>query len=146
MGLCRVGHFFYVVSLPQFTVVYYTLYCTLACESNFTRKKSTCTESETRFQTALSSCTDLGEIPHFTGENANKEKHQFDTKVNTKVKAALAVEKREKWEQHVKQLAVQGQYLALAAAEKEDVVWKSSMYNLKKGTLKFSSNRPTGPI
>ena len=42
----------------------------------------------------------------------------------------------------MKQLAVQVQYLALAAAEKEDVVWKSSMYNLKKGTLKFSSNRP----
>ena len=60
--------------------------------------------------------------------------------MSTKVKAAIAVEKREKWEQHVKQLAVQGQYLALATAEKEDVVWKSSMYDLKKGTLKFLLN------
>ena len=56
------------------------------------------------------------------------------------VKNALTVEKREKWEKHVKQLTVQGHYLALAEAEKEDVVWKSSMYDLKQGTLKFLLN------
>ena len=40
----------------------------------------------------------------------------------------------------MKTLYVQGNFLALAAAEKEDVVWKSYMYSLKQGTLKFLLN------
>ena len=35
---------------------------------------------------------------------------------------------------------MQGHYLALASAEKQDIVWKSFMYNLKQGTLKFLLN------
>ena len=50
------------------------------------------------------------------------------------------MEMRKKWEGHVKELAVQGQFLALAAAEREDIVWKSVMYDLKQGTLKFLLN------
>ena len=37
-----------------------------------------------------------------------------------------------------------GHFLALAA-EKEDIVWKSAMYNLKKGTLKFLLNASDTP-
>jgi hypothetical protein len=37
-------------------------------------------------------------------------------------------------------LKVQGNFLSLAAAEKEDVLWKSSMFQLKSGTLKFMMN------
>ena len=37
----------------------------------------------------------------------------------------------------MKDLAVQGNLLGLAAAEKEDIVWRSTMYELKQGTLKF---------
>ena len=40
----------------------------------------------------------------------------------------------------MKDLAVQGNFLGLAAAEKEDIVWKSTMYELKQGTLKFLLN------
>lgn len=40
----------------------------------------------------------------------------------------------------MKELTVQGNFLALAAAERQDIVWKSSMYNLKQGTLKFLLN------
>ena len=35
---------------------------------------------------------------------------------------------------------MQGHNLALAAAEKQDLVWKSFMYDLKQGTLKFLLN------
>ena len=113
---------------------------TIKRESQFTRKESTYIESEERFQTALSSCTVLGEIPNFTGENAGSLKHTFDNQVGSKVKTALSVERRDRWETHVKDLAVQGHYLALASAEKQDVVWKSYMYDLKQGTLKFLLN------
>ena len=109
--------------------------CTLERESEFTRKKSTCIEAENIYQKALDSCTVLGEIPDFSGENAGALKHKFDNQVSDKVKAVLSVERREKWENHVKELVVQGNFLALAAAEREDVVWKSCMFNLKQGKL-----------
>ena len=64
----------------------------------------------------------------------------FDTTVSAKVKAALVVEKRKHWENHIKELTVQGHFLSLAAAEQQDVVWKSHMYDLKQGTLKFLLN------
>ena len=34
----------------------------------------------------------------------------------------------------------QGHYLKLAASQKIDLVWKSHMYDLKQGTLKFLIN------
>ena len=62
----------------------------------------------------------------------------MDGKVSDSVKAAMAAETRKKWESHVKDLAVQGNILALAAAEKQDIIWKSYMFDLKQGTLNFS--------
>ena len=40
----------------------------------------------------------------------------------------------------VKALAVQGKTLELAAAESTDFTWKSFLYDLRKGTLKFLAN------
>ena len=82
----------------------------------------------------------VGEVPQFTGDNAGSLKHKFDNAVSEKVKAALSVERRKHWESHVKELTVQGNFLALAAAEREDVVWKSHMFDLKQRTLKFLLN------
>ena len=109
-------------------------------ESLFTRKKSTCNEAERTFLTGLHCNTVMDEIPDFTGERASVQKHQFDAKVSESVKSVLRSENREKWETHVKGLAVQGNFLALASAEKQDIVWKSYMYDLKQGTLKFLLN------
>ena len=52
----------------------------------------------------------------------------------------MRCQSQEQWEEHARSLTVQGNILALAAAEKEDAVWKSYMYNLKAGTLKFLLN------
>ena len=84
--------------------------------------------------------TTEGTVLTFTGEQANQHKHQFDNKVKKEVKNLLCLENNKKWCEHVESLAVQGKFLALAAAEKEDVVWKSYMFNLKQGTLKFLLN------
>ena len=81
-----------------------------------------------------------GQIPKFTGEQAANLKRNFDSKISESVKAVVRNENKQKWEEHVKTLAVQGKFLALAAAEKEDVVWKSYMFDLKQGTLKFLLN------
>lgn len=113
---------------------------TIQRESEYTRKKSTCIEAETVYRTALESNTVMGEMPNFTGAQAARLKHNFHTQVGNSVKSALSVERRQKWEEHVRSLTVQGHNLALAAAEKQDLVWKSFMYDLKQGTLKFLLN------
>ena len=127
------------------TTVNAVMDATLERESDFTRKKSTCTEAESSFKAAIQAHTvsdenNEGHIPNFTGEQAASLKHNFDCKVSESVKSVVRAESRHKWENHVKQLAVQGKFLALAAAEKEDVVWKSYMFDLKQGTLKFLLN------
>ena len=113
---------------------------TIERESEYTRKKSTILEAEARYTTAVESCTVAGEMPTFTGENATSLTNNFNKGVSKAVKTVLRVEQREHWGNHVKSLVVQGQYLALAAAQKEDVVWKSFMFNMKQGTLKFLLN------
>ena len=50
------------------------------------------------------------------------------------------VASQEKHLEHVQGLQVQGGMLALAAAEKQDVLWNSTMFQLKSGTLKFMIN------
>ena len=69
----------------------------------------------------------MGQVPNFTGEGAATLRQNFNAKVSASVKNALSVESRTKWEEHVKTLAVQGHNLALAAPEKQDLVWKSFM-------------------
>ena len=57
--------------------------------------------------------------------------------VKDQIKSLLRVDKEEIWKNHVKSLTQQGNFLSLAAAEYEDAVWKSYMYDLKQGTIKF---------
>ena len=44
------------------------------------------------------------------------------------------------WRDHIKSLTVQGNTLALAVAEQCDLSWKSFMFDLKHGTMKFLLN------
>ena len=90
---------------------------TLERESEFTQKKSSCVEAEATFKKSIQTNTVQEHIPQFTGERAVALRNQFDTNVKDTVKANLALERRKKWEDHVKELAVQGKFLALAAAE-----------------------------
>ena len=109
-------------------------------ESGFTRKKSASNEAEQIYKSCLESTIVLDELSVMTGETAALSKHQLDGKVSDSVKAAMAAETRKKWESLVKDLAVQGNILALAAAEKQDIIWKCYMFDLKQGTLKFLLN------
>ena len=92
-------------------------------ELHYTRKKSTCNEAEKEYMTGIHLNIVLDEIPDFSGDRASTLKYQFDCKVSDSVKAQLKVKNGDKWKNHVKQLAVQGNFLALVAAEKEDIVW-----------------------
>ena len=44
------------------------------------------------------------------------------------------------WREHTETLVKQGHFIKLALEEKADMIWKSYMYNLKRGTVKFLLN------
>ena len=121
-------------------VINHVLDTTLQREGNYVRKKCTTSEAEITFREVLDLSTVQGEIPQFTGERASHLQNQFCQKIQTEVRNKVRCQSQEQWEEHARSLTVQGNILALAAAEKEDAVWKSYMYNLKAGTLKFLLN------
>ena len=81
-----------------------------------------------------------GEIPSFTGAKARQLKSKFNMKIKTSVTNATKSVIQEKLQSHVETLQVQGSLLCLASQEKEDLLWKSTMFQLKSGTLKFMLN------
>ena len=121
-------------------IVNNALNVSISRESEYTHKKSTVSEAEMTYTHALQENTIEGIIPTFTGDQAIQLKGKFDNKIKNCVKKSLITNDREKWRVHVKNLIVQGKFLALATAEKQDIVWKSYMFNLKQGTLKFLLN------
>ena len=44
------------------------------------------------------------------------------------------------WREHTETLIKQGHFLCLAMLKKSDMIWKSCIFNLNKGTLKFLLN------
>ena len=113
---------------------------TLHREERYSHRKCNTTEAEKVYRETLHSITLHGEIPTFLGEDANILKHRFTKEVRKKVQVSTRNTAQEKHHNHVKDLQVQGNLFSIAAAEKEDMLWKSSMYQLKSGTLKFMLN------
>ena len=111
----------------------------LFCDS-FVRKRGTSATADILYNKAISLNTAQGEIPNFDYEDGRRQKEKFVTKIKDQIKSLLRVDKEEIWKNHVKSLTQQGHFLSLAAAEYEDAVWKSYMYDLKQGTMKFLMN------
>ena len=114
--------------------------CTLERESCWTTKKTTTVESENNYLIALNMCAPSGEAPTFTGEQATKLQHKFNMSVRKQAKTNLTVKHTQESHEKVKYLTVQGRNLALAAAEYGDLIWKSFLFDLKAGTMKFLLN------
>ena len=76
----------------------------------------------------------------YTGSRAKHLTHTFNTEIRTKVRDTTRRKIQESLTNHAESLQLQGNLLALAAKEKVDLVWKSSMFQLKSGTLKFMLN------
>ena len=55
--------------------------------------KSTTTEAEATFTTAVNLVSPEGTVATFTGENAHTLQHQYDDKVRKEVKKLLCLEK-----------------------------------------------------
>ena len=113
---------------------------TLAREDTYTHSAQTTTEAEKVFKETLQLNTVDGEIPTFTGERARQLSNKFNVDIRTKVRNSTRAGVQEKLSHHAKNLQVQGNLLTLANQEKEDMIWKSTMFQLKSGTLKFMLN------
>jgi hypothetical protein len=116
---------------------------TLRREGNLSRTSGrlhTTTVAEATFQKVLSVTVPGGALPSAAGEQDRQLEVQFSHNIQTQVTSAVRAQQQLELENHVKSLTLQGHVLALAAAEKQDIVWKSHMYNLKSGTLKFLLN------
>ena len=114
--------------------------CTLERESSWSTKKSTTVECETTLLNALQINTGSSEIPNIIGEQDPRLKSQFNNTIKKSVKTHIESEHREQSQLKADSLMVQGKTLALAIAEKSDMIWKSYLYDLKAGTLKFLIN------
>ena len=79
-------------------------------------------------------------IPTYPGSRANHLTHTFNTDTRTKVRDSTRTRIQDSLTTHAESLQLQGNLLALAAKEKVDLIWKSSMFQLKSGTLKFMLN------
>ena len=112
---------------------------TLSRESDYVRKQPT-TKAEEVFRETIHLNTVNNTIPTFTGSRAKHLTNTFNTEIRTKVKDTTRRTFQENLTSHAENLQLQGNMLALAAKEKVDLVWKSSMFQLKSGTLKFMLN------
>jgi hypothetical protein len=120
------------------TVINDVLDHALERESSYTRTILPTTEAENVFKACLDKVG--GEIPTFNGAGAQQLRRNFNVNIKTSVKNATRTGVQEKLSNHAKNLQVQGNLLTLANQEKEDLVWKSTMFQLKSGTLKFMLN------
>ena len=112
-------------------IINYVLDVTLAQEDTYTHSAQTTTEAEKVFQEILQLNTLDGEIPTFTGQKARQLTNKFNADIRTKVRNATRVGVQEKLSNHAKNLQVQGNLLTLANQEKEDLIWKSTMFQLR---------------
>ena len=99
-------------------------------EREWLRKSSAACTSEELYKSAISS---------FPPEDQTGRKPGLEV-VKKKIKSAMADETSKDQLAHTKKLISQGRLLELLQTMDQDATWKSYLYNLPKGTLKFILN------
>ena len=120
-------------------------------ESQYVRTKSVTVISEQTYQSALNCNMVQGEIPTHPSEivistepvltpPSTEPSHTFISEVKNDAKTRVILEDKEATYNHVRTLVKQGQILELTYLEQNDATWKSYIYNLPRGTMKFLLN------
>ena len=121
----------------------------LARESQLIRKQSVTVQSESVYKDALNYNCVQGEIPGVTPEvlplsdednTALPPPQKFVEDVKKDVKTTIVFEESQQILNHVKSLISQGHFLELTKIEQVDATWKSFIFNLPKGTMKWLLN------
>ena len=79
-----------------------------------------------------------GIIPE--GERWDKQRRKKIEEVKQSVKDRVSYDQEKEWGAHINTLVKQGNLLSLAKCQNTDLNWKSYIFNLKKGTMKFILN------
>ena len=108
------------------------LHHAVSCESTYSTQ-GTNQQAEKVYQTTIQKNTIGGELPTLS-------RHQFNRKIRNQVRDTTRGEIQEALSVHAEGLQLQGHLITLAAKEKQDLLWKSTMFQLKAGTLKFMIN------
>ena len=114
-------------------------------ESSQVRKRSITVVAEKDYEHAMRMNTVGGDRPMF-GQYWEQEEEEFLTSIKDQVKTNTLIRREEDMIEHVKTLTKQGDFLQIGVAEMGDVIWKSFIYNMKKGTLKFYLNSVTNTL
>ena len=126
--------------LARHMVINYVLDHTLQRESAYTNTYCTTIAAEKVFREVIQLNTVENQVPSYTGVQAKQLTFQFNSSIRKKVRNTTRQDTQEHLKTHVGGLQVQERLLTLAAQEKEDLLWKSSMFQLNAGTLKFMMN------
>ena len=111
-----------------------------AVEATYSRGQDTTTQAEEVYRDTLHLNTVDGQVPTYTGLNAKQLTWKFNQSIKEQVRNSTREQVQAKVVEHMEGLKVQGSLLTLAAREKQDILWKSVMFQLKSGTLKFMMN------
>ena len=121
------------------------------------RKKSITVQAERVYKSALNRNMVAGEIPGTTpenicltlsetevltlpGEDPVPPSSKFIENVKSEAKSIINTEETQNQFKHISELVKQGKTLELSQIEKNDATWKSYIYNLPRGTMKFLLN------
>ena len=80
------------------------------------------------------------------GNNWERQESEFNEDIRQDIKTACRVTRKETHLEHINTLVKQGELLKLADSERGDVVWKSYIFDMKKGVMKFCLNSITNTL
>ena len=75
-----------------------------------------------------------------------KEEAAFNDAIKKYMKLAFKMRSEAQHKEHINTLLKQGNFLKLAENENVNVFWKSYIFDLKKGTMKFCLNAATNTL
>jgi len=102
-------------------------------ESNWTRKKSTVVAAEESYNNAVELNVIEG-VPIYNGD-----KNEI-TKIQKHIRSELQSKNQKEHLSHIQDLIKQGHFLKILGQQNIDATWKSYIFDLKKGTMKFLLN------
>ena len=120
--------------------VNHVLDCRVSRASEYPGKKCITFTAESDYRKGLARNILQSKIPNFDYQDGEKDKRKFINEVKTEIKSSLFCSINEKWMDHVQALTQQGHFLQLAARRYEDAIFKSYIFDMKKGTMKFLLN------
>ena len=115
-------------------IVNHVLDSRLERETNWKKKKSSIVEDNLIYTKNL----ELNKFSITDNQTSNKERLANLNKAKKANKNTLKEESLKLWNDKVGKLVMQGDFINLLAEEKENVTWKSMVYNLPKGILPFA--------